>query len=275
MRLRVKPSAGPFPKFFADRGTHLAAMIAYFALVSFLPLTFLALALLGLFNRVDESSALVKELNTLFPSRSVGDIVATVRSVQKNAATLGIIGGLFLAWSSLSLFSALESAFNIVYGRPNRSFVRGKVIAMAFMATSLVVLFVGLVVGSFGFRVLERDVSGVMGTSWVAVPLSLALSTIATFVFLMSAYLGLTNVDLSWREVLPGAVLGAVTLQVTFQALPVFLRVSKHIVALQALGAGVLLLLWLYVMANVIVFGAEVNWWLGRGRREDAISGLA
>ena len=34
-------------KFFADRGTHLAAMIAYFALLSFVPLTFLALSLLG------------------------------------------------------------------------------------------------------------------------------------------------------------------------------------------------------------------------------------
>ncbi len=275
MRLRIRPSAGPFPKFFADRGTHLAAMIAYFALVSFLPLTFLALALLGLFHRVDESSTLVKELNQLFPSRSIGDIVATVRTIQDNAKTLGIIGGVFLLWSSLSLFSALESAFNIVYGRPNRSFLRGKAIAVGFMVTSLVVLFVGLVVGSFGFRYLERNVGGVMGSSSVAVPLSLAFSTFAAFLFLVSAYRGLTNADVNTREVLPGAILGAVALQVTFQALPVFLRVSKHIVALQALGAGVLLLLWLYVMANVIVFCAEVNWWLGRGRREESVSGLA
>ena len=276
MRFPVhRPSAGPFPKFFADRGTHLAAMIAYFALVSFLPLTFLALALLGLFNRVDESSTLVKELNTLFPSRSIGDIVATVRTIQDNAKTLGIIGGVFLLWSSLSLFSALESAFNIVYGQPNRSFLRGKLIAVGFMTTSLVVLFVGLVVGSFGFRFLERNVGGVMSNSAVAVPFSLVFSTVAVFLFLMSAYRGLTNTDVTWREVLPGAILGAFFLQVTFQALPIFLRVSKHIVALQALGAGVLLLLWLYVMANVIVFGAEVNWWLGRGRREETISGLA
>jgi membrane protein len=275
MKLRIRPSAGPFPKFFADRGTHLAAMIAYFALVSFLPLTFLALALLGLFHRVDETSTLVKELNQLFPSRSVGDIVATVRSIQDNAKTLGIVGGVFLLWSSLSLFSALESAFNVVYGQPNRSFFRGKLIAVAFMATSLVVLFVGLVVGSFGFRFLERNVGGLMGTSAVAVPLSLLLSTFAVFLFLLSAYRGLTNADVSTREVLPGAILGAVALQVTFQALPVFVRISKHIVALQALGAGVLLLLWLYVMANVIVFGAEVNWWLDRGRRDDAVSGLA
>src|SRR5438876_230078 len=31
-------------KFFADRGPHLAAMIAYFALLSFVPLTFLSLS---------------------------------------------------------------------------------------------------------------------------------------------------------------------------------------------------------------------------------------
>ena len=35
-------------KFLRDRGTHLAAMIAYFALLSFVPLLFLALSLIGL-----------------------------------------------------------------------------------------------------------------------------------------------------------------------------------------------------------------------------------
>src|SRR5205809_7721837 len=113
-------------KFFADRGTHLAAMIAYFALLSFVPLTFLALSLLGLTGRADESSFLVTELRHALPEAPVGDIVTLVRKVQDNAATLGIIGAAFLVWSSLSLFSVLESAFNIVYGKPNRSFLRGK-----------------------------------------------------------------------------------------------------------------------------------------------------
>ena len=80
-------------KFFADRGTHLAAMIAYFALLSFVPLVFLALALLGLFNRADASSYLVTELQTLFPSQSIVDIVRVVNAIQRNAATLGIVGG--------------------------------------------------------------------------------------------------------------------------------------------------------------------------------------
>ena len=37
-------------------------------------------------------------------------------------------------------------------------------------------------------------------------------------------------------------------------------RESSRIPAAQAFGGPALLLIWLYVMANVIVFGAEVNW---------------
>src|SRR5213596_1953336 len=117
-RLASRTMREVFSKFFADRGTHLAAMIAYFALLSFVPLTFLALSLLGFAGRADESSYLVTELKRIFPDTSISSIVRAVRSVQENAATLGIVGVVFLAWTSISLFSALESAFNIVYGRP-------------------------------------------------------------------------------------------------------------------------------------------------------------
>jgi uncharacterized BrkB/YihY/UPF0761 family membrane protein len=47
---------------------------------------------------------------------------------------------------------------------------------------------------------------------------------------------------------------------------------------LRVLGGPVILLLWLYVMANVIVFGAEVNWWNAERRdlREPApVEGFA
>src|SRR5437016_876755 len=123
----------PFRKFFADRGTHLAAMIAYFALLSFVPLLFLTLALLGLAGRADESSYLVTELKRTLPGSSVSSIVDVIDTIQRNAATLGVVGGIALLWTSLSLFSVLESAFNIVYGRPNRGFVHGKVLAFVFM----------------------------------------------------------------------------------------------------------------------------------------------
>ncbi|HET7568575.1 MAG TPA: YihY/virulence factor BrkB family protein [Gaiellaceae bacterium] len=253
-------------KFFADRGTHLAAMVAYFALLSFVPLVFLALALLGLAHRADASDFFVQELSRAFPGSSLQSILKLVRSVQENATALGIIGGVGLLWSSTSLFSALESALNIVYGRPNRSFLHGKGIAAAMMAGSLITLFASLVVGAIGVEGLRRYLPGVATSSAVAYLLSVTVSLLGVFLFLVSVYRLLPNAPMTVAAALPGAVASAVVLEASFQVLPVFVRYADVNVTLRVLGGPAILLLWLYVMANVIVFGAELNWWWAERR---------
>jgi membrane protein len=254
-----------FDRFFAERGTHLAAMVAYFALASFVPLIFLALSVLGFLDQAISSSALVSYLEDIFPDQSVESIVNVVEAVQRNATTLSVVGAVALLWSSLSLFSSLESAFNIIYGRPNRPFLRGKVLAVVYMSVSLVVLFAGLTVGTLGYDLLRRYATDVVANKWVALALTLLVSGAALFVFLLSAYYRLPNAKLTRREVLPGALVGAVLLAGTLQALPLFVFFTGEVVALQALGTTFLLLIWLYVMANVIVFGAAFNYVLAYG----------
>jgi membrane protein len=255
-----------FGRFFAVRGTHLAAMVAYFALASFVPLVFLTLALLGFLGRVDESNALVGYLQDVFPGVSLDRIVSVVGSVQDNAATLGLVGGVALLWSSLSLFSALESAFNIVYDRPNRSFLRGKALASVSMVALLVVLFTGLGIGTFGTDLLRRYAPDVIANHWASLGLTAFLSMVALFLFLLAAYYRLTNASVTRREALPGALVASLVVMITLQGLPLFVAISSGILALQALGATFLLLIWLYVMANVIVFGSVLNWQLAHGR---------
>ena len=254
-----------FDRFFAERGTHLAAMVAYFALASFVPLIVLALSVLGFLDQADSSSALVSYREDIFPDQSVESIVNVVEAVQRNATTLSVVGAVALLWSSLSLFSALESAFNIIYGRPNRPFLRGKVLAVVYMSASLVVLFAGLTAGTFGYDLLRRYATDVVGNRWVALALTLLVSGAALFAFLLSAYYRLPNARLTRREVLPGALVGAILLAGTLQALPLFVFFTDEVVALQALGTTFLLLIWLYVMANVIVFGAAFNYVLAYG----------
>jgi membrane protein len=254
-------------KFFADRGTHLAAMIAYFALLSFVPLLFLALSLLGLAGRFDESSFLIHELERAFPGTSLETILSAVRSIQRNSATLGVVGGAVLLWSSLSLFSVLESAFNIVYGRPNRPFLRGKLIASILLVSALVFLFAALLVGSLGVELLKRFAPGFASNGWLAYALSILVSAVGVFLFLVVVYYALTNEKLRLREVLPGAIFAAIALEASFQAIPIYLRLVRHLPA-QAIGGPAILLVWLYVMANVIVLGAEINWaWRNRQRK--------
>jgi membrane protein len=267
-------------KFFADRGTHLAAMIAYFALLSFVPLLFLTLSLLGLTGSADESSYFVKELERALPKTSVSSIVEFVRTVQRHATALGVVGVLALAWTSISLFSVLESAFNIVYGRPNRPFLQGKARAFAFLAGVLVTTFAGLLVASLGYGQLRRHAPGLIANKVVAFGLPVLFSALALFAFLVCSYYLLTNEPLRLDEVLPGAGLATVLMEATFQVLPIYLHESKRVPFAQAFGGPAILLLWLYLMANLIVLGAEVNWWAARrepGRSEPAeeAAGLA
>src|SRR4029078_12888824 len=140
----VRAIGATFDRFFSERGTHLAAMVAYFALASFLPLIFLARSVLVFRDHAASSSALVSSLEDVFPDRPVESIVKVVDAVQQNATALSVVGAVALLWSSVSLFSALASALNILYGRPNRSFLRGKALASVYMTAALVVLFAGL-----------------------------------------------------------------------------------------------------------------------------------
>ena len=268
----------PLGKFYADRGPHLAAMIAYFALLSFVPLLFLTISALSLAGRPDESSYLVTELKRAFPGSSISSIVHTVTEIQKHATALGIIGGAALLWTSLSLFSVLESAFNIVYGRPNRPFIHGKSLALALLVGTLVTLFVALLVGSFGVQGLKDWAPGFIDNYIVAYVLSVAVSTLGVFVFIVSIYYVLTNVRLGLRDVLPGAIFATVLLEASFQILPIFLRYAELNPVLKAFGSPAILLVWLYFMANVLIFGAELNWWRQYGREappEEAPTGFA
>ena len=152
-----------------DRGTHLAAMIAYFALLSFVPLLFLALALLGLRGPRRRVELPRHRAEQGVPVESVDGILKVVRSIQDNATTLGIDRRPSSSrWTSLSLFSVLESAFNIVYGKPNRSFLHGKLVAVMLLVGSLVTLFFGLLIGSVGYEVLKRFAGSFFGNDYVA-----------------------------------------------------------------------------------------------------------
>jgi membrane protein len=255
-------------KFFADRGTHLAAMVAYFALLSFVPLVFLALSLFGLAHRAEASDFFVRELKHAFPGTSLNSIIKLVRRVQDNAAALGIIGGIGLVWSSLSFFSALESALNIVYGLPNRRFLHGKLLAAALATSVLVTLFASLVVGALGVSVLKHNLGAFADSPVLAYIVSIGASLVGVFTFLLAVYRLLPNTKVELREALPGAIVGAVVLEASFQGLPIFVRLADVNVTLRTLGGPAILLLWLYVMANVIVFGGEINWWWRERHRD-------
>src|SRR5207249_9770422 len=134
-------------------------------------------------------------------------------------------------------------------------------------AGSLVTLFVALLAGSLDVCAVQQHAPGLLSNYVAAYPLSIGISLLGVFGFLVSCYYFLTNEDLTVREVLPGSIVAAALLEGTFQVLPLYQRYADLNPGLRAFGAPAILLVWLYVMANVIVLGAELNWW--RSRRAD------
>jgi len=252
--------------FFRDRCPHLAAMVAYYALLSLVPLLFLALSLIGLVGHADESSALVRELQRVVPGSSADDLVSFVRSLQRNSAELGLIGLIGLLWGSLGFLSALESALNLVYDVPNRPFVRQKLLVFGLIGGGLAALLVSLVATTATQTFLDRHATSLVRPDDVHVALTLLVSALITFGFLLVVYGWLPNTQIALREALPGTVCATLLLQLTFQSLPLFLSVTSGLPALKAFGGATLLLVWFYLMGNVVLLGAEINWWIARGR---------
>ena len=246
-------------------------MIAYFALLSFVPLLLLSLALLGLVHQADAGSFFVRQLEKTFPNTSLDSILRAVRAIQTNAAALGAVGGGFLLWSSLSFFSVLESAFNIVYGRPNRGLLHGKALATMMMVGSLVSLFVSLVIGSVGQEILKRyfgfagnDDLGARRRDRGVDGRPLRLPDLCV---------------LRAHERRPDPARGAArrrrprrsSSRRRSSSCPCTSTSRSTTRCCRRSPGPAMLLVWLYVMANVIVLGAEVNWWrAGRGAATSA-----
>jgi membrane protein len=123
---------------------------------------------------------------------------------------------------------------------------------------------------------VRRYAPGFFDNTYIAYGLSVAVSTFGVFLFIVSVYYLLPNERLTLRGVLPGALFATVLLEASFQALPLYIAFTKENPVLQTFGPPAILLVWLYVMSNVLVFGAEINWWRGR-RVEDLeeLPGLA
>ena len=266
-------------KFLADRGPHLAAMVAYYALLSLVPFMFLALSLLGFVGQISASSYLIRELGHILPGQSTTDLLKPVRSVQQNAGALGVIGLLGIVWASLGFYSALESALNIVFRVQNRAFLHQKWVTFVLVMVSVVVLFASLLATIAATGWVDRHAPHLIHLNIAAYLLTMALSSIGSFLFLLAVYRYLTNVELHRGDVWPGAVVGTVLFQMSFQALPLYLRFSDQLLALRAFGGLVILLVWLYLMANIIVLGAEINWFHWSRRQppteEELAGGLA
>jgi membrane protein len=257
-------------RYFGARGPHLAAMLAYYALLSLVPFVFLAVSLVSAIGRPEESSTLLRDLSHVLPGTSAHDLAQLVRSLESNAAEIGLIGGVALLWSSLGFLSALESCLNVIYGLPNRGFLHQKLVMLGLLGTALIALLLGLTIVVTSQTALSQVAPGLSHLAAWRIGGGLAISSVTTFLFLLLVYRTLPNTEVTTRQVLPGALVATALLQLTFESLPLYVRSVEGLPTLKAFGGAAVLLVWLYLMGNFVLLGGAITWWSSRGKQAAA-----
>jgi membrane protein len=253
-----------YVKAYSDNLTGLSAMVAYNLLLSVFPLAGLALFIFGrvLHNPELEGSVLV-DLQELFPSTARSTLESLLQGVRTSSNTVGVLALLSSIWVGSSFFGALDTAFCRLYHVRCRSWVQQK--QFAFGMLGLVLLFFAATVAvptlqsflSEGTQELPLGLGQVRG---LVLAVGVAIGLAITFAILGILYWSVPNRWVPWSAVWPGACMATVLIGIVDYAFPFYL---SNFSAFAGLGTSlvfiVIVLLWFYVLAFVILAGATLN----------------
>ena len=254
---RHRPTAflfGVVKKFGDDRAGQLAALIAYYGFFSLFPLLLVFVTVLGFVLSGNEGlqQQLLDSALSQFPV--VGDDFSDVDPLEGSGVALAIgIGA--AVWAGLGALQAAQTAMNEIWDvpikeRPNFVFKRVRAVLM-------LVLLGGAVLASTLLSGLGTYVDLGAATRIAVLGASLLLNT---GLFLV-AYRVLTDRDLSWGQLLPGALVAGtawVVLQ-TAGSIYVTRTVEGAGDTYGAFAVVIGLLSWMHLQAQVAILAGEIN----------------
>jgi YihY family inner membrane protein len=245
-----------FKKFGDDQAGNLAALIAYYAFFSLFPLLLVLVTVVGyvLAGNPDLQQRLLDSAVSQFPV--IGDQLRTNIGEARGSGIALVVGVIGALWGGLGALDAMQNAMNSVWNvpkvhRPNllQTRLRG-LIMLVVLATAITA---STALGSAGSY---TDRLGPAGTVVV-----LALTAVLNAGLFTMAFKVLTNVDIDWRAQVPGAIVAGIAFTLLQAAggwyVERVLRNASEIYGTFAVVLG--LLSWLYLLAQVTVFAAEIN----------------
>lgn len=249
-----------------DNVPRLGASLAYYTLFAIAPVLLVAIAIAGVvFGPEAVRGEIVGQLDGLVGRDGAQAIQTLLEGAsQKQAGMLAtVFGSITFVLAATGAFLELQAALNTIWRvKPNpdanwKSFVKdrlrsfGLVVAIGFLL--LVSLAVSAALAALGGW-LDRTSPG-MPAVWNVVNLVVSLAVITALFALL--YFFLPDVRLRWRDVIVGAFVTAVLFTIGKQLIGFYLGHSTTASTYGAAGSIIVLLLWVYYSAQVILLGAE------------------
>jgi membrane protein len=259
-------------EFADDQLTDRAAALTYYAVLSIFPGLLVVLSLLGLLGT--QAKPLVDNLTKAAPSnvqQLIKPVTANLQNGHGAAGAAAIIGLVLAVWSASSYIAAFMRAANVVYDVPEgRPFWKTTPIRIGVTVLILVMLVVSalMVVVTGGLASHVGQVLGIGSTAvtvWDIAKWPVLLIIVSLMISIL--YWVAPNARRGFQWVSPGGVLAVAAWLVASGLFAVYVANFSHYNKTYGSIAGVIVfLIWLWITNIAILFGAEFNAELERGR---------
>jgi membrane protein len=252
--------------FRANQGLLLAGAVAYYALLSIVPL--LILIVIALSHVIDQAALLEtlgRYLEWLVPGQSRA-IVRELSNFLDHRELIGWVLGITMLFFSSLAFTVLESAMSVIFlhrvvARRRHYLVSALLPYLYILSLGVGMLLVTLVAGSL--TAIGQERVELLGRSWSLHGVSGALLYLLGFageVFVLtSVYLVMPVGRLRISHALIGGVTAAVLWEITRHVLVwYFATLSQVSVVYGSLTTAIVVLLSLEIAAALLLFGAQV-----------------
>ena len=251
-----------------DKAPMLAASLAYYTIFSLAPILIISIGIANVFLANDNIQAeIITQAESSFGDEVAGtvDTLLEERSTDTSKPILAtLIGFVLLIVGATGVFGQLQTALNTIWGvQPNPEkvgWLRMIWIRLRSLGMILVIgfiLVVSVVASTFVTSLEELFGNNLLATEafWQSINVAVMFGII-TVLFAM-IFKVLPDVIVRWRDVWLGAAFTALLFTVGKYLIGVYLAGSGVSSAYGAAGSFVVLLLWVYYSAQILLLGAE------------------
>jgi membrane protein len=257
----------------------IAAGVAFYAFLALVPALIAVVAIYGLVANPADVKDQITSFTSALPSDAQKLLSNQLSSITKSAgggtgiaAILAIVGAL---WSASSGIAALNTGLTVVNRETeSRGFLKKRLLALVLtlFAVAGILVMLALVV-ALPSLLDSIDITGIGSTVLELARWPLLAGVMLVGLAVIFRY-GPERRRPRWRWVSPGAIVAVIVGLVASIGFSIYVSLlGNYNKTYGALGAIIIMLLWLYLMAFAVLFGAAMNAELERQTTRDTTAG--
>jgi membrane protein len=245
--------------------TNQAAAIALYAILSIIPLFILTLLLVGDLFSADPGiqKKLIEGIRQFIPSFS-GDLLAQFGQIEGKKELLGWAGIISLIWFSAMIFGAIETALNIIFrSKIYRNYFVSKLLAIAMIPLGWAVGVVSVGI-TYVAAILSRQPLLVQGGVFLlpeayGIIFRYVFPYFVTVLFFTVVYRVIPTKKVSLKSALIGSAIFSALMEIAKQFFTWYVAsYTRYHVIFGSLEAVVILVIWTFYVALILLFCAEL-----------------